>query len=116
MEEIALLYTILLRWDGARIWHPNPRLAAEPLLNLSRSGNKSESLKVRRYMLGPPSPAACPTGCRRYLRSCTSRPTRVPTTRQPAPLTPHPRCPTGGLPPLWTGGAAACMHGESRQT
>ena len=46
VEEIALLNTTLLRWDGARIWQPNARLAGDALLNLSRSENKSEAIKV----------------------------------------------------------------------
>lgn len=47
MEEIALLNTVLLRWDGARIYAPNSRLNSEQLFNLSRSASKSEVLKVR---------------------------------------------------------------------
>ena len=46
VEEIALLKTVLVRWDGARIYYPNNKLNTELLLNLSRSANKSESLKV----------------------------------------------------------------------
>ena len=46
MEEIALLKTVLVRWDGSRIYYPNTKLNTELLLNLSRSANKSESLKV----------------------------------------------------------------------
>lgn len=48
VEEIALLNTVLVRWDGARLWFPNARLNAESLLNLTRSNNKAESFKVRR--------------------------------------------------------------------
>jgi small-conductance mechanosensitive channel len=47
VEEIALLNTVMLRWDGARIYAPNSRLNSEQLFNLSRSASKSEVLKVR---------------------------------------------------------------------
>lgn len=47
VEEIALLNTVLLRADGTRCYLSNARLAGEPLANLSRSANKSESIKVR---------------------------------------------------------------------
>ena len=48
VEEIALLNTVLVRWDGARIWSPNTQLSTAQLVNLSRSANKGESLKVGR--------------------------------------------------------------------
>ena len=46
VEEIALLNTVLVRWDGARIWSPNTQLSTAQLVNLSRSANKGESFKV----------------------------------------------------------------------
>lgn len=46
VEEIALLSTTLLRADGARLCWPNPKLAAEGLLNLSRSENRREAIRV----------------------------------------------------------------------
>lgn len=47
MDEIALLNTVLVRWDGARLYCPNARLSADHLVNLSRSSKKGEALKVR---------------------------------------------------------------------
>jgi len=46
VEEIALLNTVLVRWDGARLYCPNSRLSTDQLTNLSRSGKKGEVLKV----------------------------------------------------------------------
>ncbi|KAI3428453.1 hypothetical protein D9Q98_007280 [Chlorella vulgaris] len=46
VEEITLLNTVLSRWDGGRIYFPNSRLNTEQLLNLSRSSNKGETLKL----------------------------------------------------------------------
>ena len=37
---------VVRRWDGARIWWPNTLLDAYPLVNLSRSNNKWESVEV----------------------------------------------------------------------
>ncbi len=34
------------RWDGTRIWYPNVKLGAMPLLNMSRSDAKVELFKV----------------------------------------------------------------------
>ena len=34
------------RWDGTRIWYPNVKLNAMPLLNMSRSDSKVEIFKV----------------------------------------------------------------------
>ena len=47
VEEIALVNCIVRRWDGARIWWPNTLLDTYPLVNLSRSNNKWESVEVR---------------------------------------------------------------------
>ena len=47
VEGIRLLTTTLVRLsDGARGCWPNVKLAAEPVLNLSRSGPKAESFRV----------------------------------------------------------------------
>ncbi|KAK9829569.1 hypothetical protein WJX72_006541 [[Myrmecia] bisecta] len=46
VEEIALLNTTLLRWDGARILYPNSKLNSDQLINVSRSANKGEVFKV----------------------------------------------------------------------
>ena len=47
VEGIRLLTTELVRLsDGARGCWPNAKLAAEPVLNLSRSGPKAESFRV----------------------------------------------------------------------
>ena len=39
--------TVMRRWDGTRIWYPNSKLGAMPLLNMSRSDAKVELFKVR---------------------------------------------------------------------
>ena len=46
VEEIALVNCVVRRWDGARIWWPNVLLDSYPLVNLSRSNNKWESVEV----------------------------------------------------------------------
>ena len=46
VEEISLNTTIVVRWDGARIWFPNANLIKIPLLNLTRSDNLAETLTV----------------------------------------------------------------------
>ena len=38
--------TVMRRWDGTRIWYPNSKLGAMPLLNMSRSDAKVELFKV----------------------------------------------------------------------
>lgn len=38
--------TVMRRWDGTRIWYPNVKLGAMPLLNMSRSDAKVEIFKV----------------------------------------------------------------------
>ena len=47
VEEIMLLNTTVRRWDGARCYYPNVMLNANPVINLSRSENKSEQIKAR---------------------------------------------------------------------
>ena len=108
VEEIALLKTVLVRWDGARIYYPNNKLNTELLLNLSRSANKSESLKVGgRLATSLPCPVlACPNEpccCKQCDRAeCT---TGKPCARSPPALPlclilPPPACPACSC--LWT--------------
>jgi hypothetical protein len=108
VEEIALLKTVLVRWDGARIYYPNNKLNTELLLNLSRSANKSESLKVGgRLATFLPCPVlACPNEpccCKQCDRAeCT---TGKPCARSPPALPlclilPPPACPACSC--LWT--------------
>lgn len=47
MEEIALVNTVVKRWDGVRIWYPNSLLLVQPVINMSRSDFKWEFFKVR---------------------------------------------------------------------
>ena len=46
VEQIALQYTQVLRFDNVRIWFPNQVLAAAAVTNISRSANAKESYKV----------------------------------------------------------------------
>ncbi|KAK9823582.1 hypothetical protein WJX72_003976 [[Myrmecia] bisecta] len=46
VEEIALQNTILLRWDGVKIWQPNHILSNGAVMNVSRSANRWEGFKV----------------------------------------------------------------------
>ena len=46
MEEIALVNTVVKRWDGVRIWYPNSLLLVQPVINMSRSDFKWEFFKV----------------------------------------------------------------------
>ncbi len=46
MEEITLLNTVLIKWDGSGIICPNASLAAAPLTNVTRSQKKGEVFKV----------------------------------------------------------------------
>ena len=46
IEEIALLNTTLTRYDGAKVVYPNPKMNADMVVNLNRSGNRNESIKV----------------------------------------------------------------------
>lgn len=43
---LGLQSTVMRRWDGTRIWYPNQKLGAMPLLNMSRSDAKVELFKV----------------------------------------------------------------------
>lgn len=47
VEELSLVSTVMRRWDGTRIWYPNVKLGAMPLLNMSRSDAKVELFKVQ---------------------------------------------------------------------
>lgn len=46
VEEIALQYTLVQRYDGVRIWWPNHVLAAGAVMNISRSAFRWESYKA----------------------------------------------------------------------
>lgn len=46
IEEISLLNTTFIKWDGARITYPNQKLLAELLVNVTHSGNKGDTFKV----------------------------------------------------------------------
>eukprot|EP00208_Stichococcus_sp_RCC1054_P005886 CAMPEP_0206144266 /NCGR_PEP_ID=MMETSP1473-20131121/23556_1 /ASSEMBLY_ACC=CAM_ASM_001109 /TAXON_ID=1461547 /ORGANISM="Stichococcus sp, Strain RCC1054" /LENGTH=1146 /DNA_ID=CAMNT_0053540037 /DNA_START=541 /DNA_END=3978 /DNA_ORIENTATION=- len=46
VEEIGLLNTVVVRWDGVKCWVPNARLAAETVPNVSRSEPRWEGFKV----------------------------------------------------------------------
>ncbi len=48
VEEIALQYTMVQRYDGVRIWWPNHVLCNGAVMNISRSGFRWESYKVGR--------------------------------------------------------------------
>ena len=47
VEEITLMNTIFIRWDGHRILCPNSKLSADLLTNVTRSQKKGESYRVR---------------------------------------------------------------------
>lgn len=47
-----LLNTTVQRWDGARCYYPNVMLNANPLINLTRSENKGDVVKVRAPTFG----------------------------------------------------------------
>ena len=47
MEEITLLNTVLIKWDGSRILCPNPSLSSNVLINVTRSQKKGETFKAR---------------------------------------------------------------------
>ena len=46
VEEIALQYTMVQRYDGVRIWWPNHVLCNGAVMNISRSSFRWESYKV----------------------------------------------------------------------
>lgn len=45
VKKISLLYTELLRWNGERVFVPNPALSSAKLTNLTRSKTKTESCR-----------------------------------------------------------------------
>ncbi|KAK9845183.1 hypothetical protein WJX84_001954 [Apatococcus fuscideae] len=53
IEEIALLNTTLTRYDGAKVVYPNPKMNADMVVNLNRSGNRNESIKILVDMATP---------------------------------------------------------------
>ena len=46
VEEITLLNTVLIKWDGHRIICPNAKLSTDLLINVTRSQQKGETFKV----------------------------------------------------------------------
>ncbi|DBA97314.1 TPA: hypothetical protein ACH3X1_015052 [Trebouxia sp. C0004] len=46
VEEIALQYTQVVRYDGVKIWYPNYVLCAGAVMNITRSAKRWESFKV----------------------------------------------------------------------
>lgn len=54
VEEIGLLNTVVVRWDGVKLWLPNVRLAEAPLPNVSRSNDRWEGFKVAVDISTPP--------------------------------------------------------------
>ncbi len=46
VEEIALQYTQVVRYDGVKIWYPNHVLCAGAVMNITRSAKRWESFKV----------------------------------------------------------------------
>lgn len=41
VEEIALLCTTFVKGDGRRLYYPNPKLIAEPCINVSRCARRA---------------------------------------------------------------------------
>ena len=87
VEEMALLNTALLRWDGVRVYVPNALLLAEPLANVTRSRARWEGFKARaralrrrRRLAGREMPCAC---CDRSRRRLSRRAARTHTTLRP---------------------------------
>lgn len=42
MEEIALLNTTLIKWDGSHVLYPNYKMNTDMIVNITRSNNKGE--------------------------------------------------------------------------
>ncbi|KAL3133145.1 hypothetical protein ABBQ38_007040 [Trebouxia sp. C0009 RCD-2024] len=55
VEEIALQYTQVVRYDGVKIWYPNYVLCAGAVMNITRSAKRWESFKVSVDISTPPS-------------------------------------------------------------
>ena len=51
VEEIALQYTQVVRYDGVKIWYPNYVLCAGAVMNITRSAKRWESFKVSKAVL-----------------------------------------------------------------
>lgn len=45
VKKISLLYTEMLRWNGERVFVPNPTLFTTQVTNLTRSKTKSETVR-----------------------------------------------------------------------
>ena len=50
VEEIALQYTQVVRYDGVKIWYPNHVLCAGAVMNITRSAKRWESFKVQQFL------------------------------------------------------------------
>ena len=46
MEEIALLNTTLIKWDGSRVLYPNYKMNTDMITNITRSNNKGETFAI----------------------------------------------------------------------
>ena len=46
VEEIALLNTTLIKWDGSRVLYPNYKMNTDMIINITRSNNKGEVFSV----------------------------------------------------------------------
>ncbi|KAA6420817.1 MAG: small conductance mechanosensitive ion channel family [Trebouxia sp. A1-2] len=46
VEEIALLNTTLIKWDGSRVLYPNYKMNTDMITNITRSNNKGEVFSV----------------------------------------------------------------------
>lgn len=46
VEEIALLNTTLIKWDGSRVLYPNYKMNTDMITNITRSYNKGEIFAV----------------------------------------------------------------------
>ena len=46
VEEIALLNTTLIKWDGSRVLYPNYKMNTDMIVNVTRSNNKGELFTV----------------------------------------------------------------------
>ena len=69
VDEISLLNTTLVRWDGQRILYPNSKMAMDQLTNVSRSGKQGETIKVEDLFIDLCSSRIC-LGYTTFPRAC----------------------------------------------
>jgi small-conductance mechanosensitive channel len=55
VEEISLNFTVCLNSSNQRVWVPNQRLCSTTFINLSASGNRTETMKVLVDLDTPPA-------------------------------------------------------------